>query len=190
MSQITDRPPGTTRGIALFVTLVLFGGSLTVLYFAMRAVMDVGGFCAAGGPYEISTPCPEGTVAPLVIAPPLMVISLLAYIGLSRSTAGAVTLWATIFGALGWNFVDKGLIAPRVAGEAMIWGWMLPGAVFWVMALVPLYFVFQGGLRAFGEYRQAGDGVRSERRSRFLWLVLVHLAGMALGIWGSVRIFF
>ena len=38
---------------------------LTLVFLAMRAVMDVGGFCAEGGPYVIETHCPEGV--PLVL---------------------------------------------------------------------------------------------------------------------------
>ena len=39
--------------------------SLTLVFVSMRAVMDVGGFCAEGGPYVIETHCPEGV--PLLI---------------------------------------------------------------------------------------------------------------------------
>ena len=33
---------------------------LTVLFLCMRSVMDIGGSCASGGPYEIANPCPAG----------------------------------------------------------------------------------------------------------------------------------
>ncbi len=33
---------------------------LTLVWLSMRAVMNVGGFCAEGGPYVIETPCPDG----------------------------------------------------------------------------------------------------------------------------------
>ena len=43
------------------VGVLLFAGGLTFLYLGMRAVMDVGGFCASGGPYQIRQECPDGT---------------------------------------------------------------------------------------------------------------------------------
>ena len=34
--------------------------SIVVIFLGMRAVLDIGGFCAEGGPYEIQTHCPDG----------------------------------------------------------------------------------------------------------------------------------
>src|SRR5438552_4163232 len=33
---------------------------ITIVFFGMRAVMDIGGACASGGPYVSANPCPEG----------------------------------------------------------------------------------------------------------------------------------
>ena len=39
---------------------------LTLIFLSMRAVMDIGGFCAEGGPYVIETHCPDGVPLLLV----------------------------------------------------------------------------------------------------------------------------
>jgi len=178
------------RRLIVFVTVALFSGSLLALYFVMREVMDVGGFCAVGGPYQIKTPCPEGTVLPAVLAPPVMAISFIVYIVVARNSAGAILFWAAIFGSLGWNFIEKGLLVPRAAGEGTIWGWMVPGATFWLMAAVPLLFLVPGRINAYRQYRQADREARAQARSRFLWSSVVHLAAIAAGTWGAVKLFF
>ena len=35
--------------------------TLTWTFFSMRAVMNVGGSCADGGPYVSAQPCPDGS---------------------------------------------------------------------------------------------------------------------------------
>jgi len=46
----------------IFIGLSLAGVAcaLTMVYLSMRSVMDVGGFCAEGGPFEIETHCSQG----------------------------------------------------------------------------------------------------------------------------------
>ena len=57
---------GAPAGRVIWKTALLTLGTvgfvffLTLMFHSMRAVMDVGGTCAEGGPFEIRQPCPEG----------------------------------------------------------------------------------------------------------------------------------
>ena len=64
------RPP-LVRVAVLSVCLLLIGLAVAWLYFPMRAVLDVGGYCAEGGPYVIETHCPEGSTLFLMLGVPL-----------------------------------------------------------------------------------------------------------------------
>jgi hypothetical protein len=108
----------------------------------MRAVMDVGGFCAEGGPYEIQTHCPEGTVLllPLSIFGGLGSAALAGWKGaqIGGPFAGLVALaWPALFISLGWNFLEYGLWPPGDDG-GIVWGWLIPGIIFEAMGILPL----------------------------------------------------
>ena len=63
------------RAPALVVLSVLvLSVCLTWTFFAMRAVMNVGGACADGGPYVSAQPCPGGAGL-IAIAIPVMIIT-------------------------------------------------------------------------------------------------------------------
>ncbi|HEY8134684.1 MAG TPA: SHOCT domain-containing protein [Candidatus Limnocylindrales bacterium] len=129
------------------VALYLLGiaglaASLTLVFLSMRAVMDVGGFCAEGGPYEIQTHCPEGTVVllPLSIFAGLGSAALAGWKGsqIGGPFAGLVALaWPALFISLGWNFLEYALWPPGDQG-GIVWGWLIPGIVFEIMGILPL----------------------------------------------------
>ena len=87
----------------------------------MRAVMDVGGFCAEGGPFEIETHCPQGV-------PGIMVGGLLGglmlafvYVGVAvwrRIPSFAMLLWPALFLSLGWNFLEYAFDPPGAGGAS------------------------------------------------------------------------
>lgn len=115
---------------------------LTLVFLSMRAVMDVGGFCAEGGPYEIQTHCPEGTVVllPLSIMAGLGSAALAGWKGsqIGGLLGGLVALaWPALFISLGWNFLEYGLWPPGDDG-GIVWGWLIPGIIFEAMGILPL----------------------------------------------------
>lgn len=114
---------------------------LTLVFLAMRAVMDVGGFCAEGGPYVIETHCPEGV--PLVLVGGIF--GLFGFGGLTAwkgsvigEPYGALVLlaWPALFLSLGWNFLEYALNPPP--GQGIVWGWLIPGVLFVLMGGLPL----------------------------------------------------
>ena len=129
--------------VALYLVGVAgLAASLTILFLCMRAVMDVGGFCAEGGPYEIQTHCPEGTaiLMPLSIFAGLGAAALMGWKGaqLGSPFGGLVALaWPALFISLGWNFLEYALWPPP-PDTGIVWGWLIPGVIFEVMGIVPL----------------------------------------------------
>ena len=121
-------------GTAVSVTVI--GTTITWAFFSMRAVMDVGGSCADGGPYVSSQSCPGGSWL-IAVAVPVMVLTAMfgSMAALSVKAPNLLVLmWALLFGSLGWNFLEFAL-----AGGGIVWGWLVCGVMFWLMA-APAFF--------------------------------------------------
>ena len=156
---------------------------IAIVFLAMRAVMDIGGFCAEGGPYVIETHCPEGVPLLMTVAFPggFAFGGMTVYFGsrISGPSAAAVLLaWPALFLSLGWNFLEYALWPPGGAG--LVWGWLICGVVFVAMGGGPLLIA----LRTEGVMRRP-------RRETWPWLSAIALAaaaGMGLG-YAAVRFF-
>ena len=103
--------------------VVGLAASLTLVFLGMRAVMDIGGFCAEGGPYEIQTHCPEGV--PLLMIGGIFGLflfgGLMAWKGsvIGGPYAALVGLaWPALFLSLGWNFLEYALSLHRVRASS------------------------------------------------------------------------
>jgi hypothetical protein len=130
------------RSIAGYLAGVALGTmSLTLVFLGMRSVMEIGGACAEGGPYVPIQPCPDG--APLALFGGVFGLfgaaGLMIWFG-SRLGGGYVSLvflgWPALFLSLGFNFIQFGLNPPF--GTGVEWGFLVPGVMFWAMAIVPL----------------------------------------------------
>jgi len=115
----------------------------------MRAVLDIGGACASGGPFVPVQPCPEG----VAIVMPLGMLGLFAFGGLGfwagARIGGAwaalpLLAWPALFLSLGWNFLQFGLAPPAdlEPDGGPVWGWLIPGVIFVLMGAVPLWFAW------------------------------------------------
>jgi len=153
------REPGLAAVVRLAIGICGLATCITLLFLGMRAVMDVGGMCAEGGPYVVATSCPEGSVAATVLG----VFGLFLFGGIAMwggtGVGGAWTgvaglAWVGLFAVLGWNFLEYGLVRPPEGGT-VVWGWLIPGILFEAMAFGPVVLV-AWGLRA---SRAAGGGV-------------------------------
>lgn len=133
-----------------FLLLVGVGGlafCLTLLYVAMRAVLDIGGACADGGPYVPRVSCPDGVPLAMIGG----IFGLFLFGGLTGwygarigpRYAGLVFLaWPALFLSLGWNFLEYGLRPPGEEGWA--WGWLICGVLFVLMGGGPLLAALPG----------------------------------------------
>jgi hypothetical protein len=122
-----------------FIGVAAVVACLTVLFYCMRAVMDIGGSCASGGPYVVARPCPKGVgwMTPVSIFAGLA--SLGWMIAWDHGLSGpkwALLAWPALFLSLGYNFWDYGLDAPGEQGAVA--GWIVCGVLFVLMGAVPL----------------------------------------------------
>ena len=152
----TALPRGRVAGYLLGVAVL--AASLTLLFLSMRAVLDIGGACASGGPYVPSVECPEAVIAftPLSILSGLAGIALMLWGGsaIPGPWVGLVFLaWPALFLSLGWNFLQYGFFPPGGA-EGWVWSWIFCGVLFVLMGGVPL-------AGAVGAIRDATDGTRA-----------------------------
>lgn len=174
--------PPYLRVTILAVCMLVIGLAVAWLYFPMRAVLDVGGSCAEGGPYVIETQCPAGSTLFLMLGTPLWFAGV--FIGLfAAATISApqpiFAGWALLFGALGWNFMDYAFNADP--NGSIVASWLVCGIVFWLMAL-PGAAIFAGGQLLGGRKITDAPG------SGWGW-VGMYVVLMALGWWlGSVSL--
>jgi hypothetical protein len=143
-------PGETSPRSASWVDYVLFLAGVVGLTFAiasvwlgMRAVMDIGGYCASGGSaYEIAVQCPAGVDVIMVLAFPLGFLSggVMVWTGsrIGGSYPGLVGLaWPALFLSLGWNFLQYAFHPPGGDGSIEL-GWLIPGVLFVLMVGFPL----------------------------------------------------
>ena len=89
------RPARTSSGLPVAAGALAL--CLTILFLATRRVMEVGGSCASGGPYEIATPCPKG-IAWMV--PVSIFGGLIAAFALALTAGHGPKLWLLAWPAL------------------------------------------------------------------------------------------
>ena len=132
----------------------------------MRAVMDLGGFCASGGPYEIAVECPDAVVAstPLSIIGGFLAAASILWggAGLGGAWASLVFLaWPALFLSLGWNFLEYGFFPPE---GGWIWSWIFCGVLFVLMGAIPLVVAIAASGADALEARACAIVVRASRR--------------------------
>jgi len=137
----------------IFIGLSLAGVAcaLTMVYLSMRSVMDVGGFCAEGGPFEIETHCPQGV--PGVMIGGLWGGIILAGVYVWQTFRHKVPsftglLWPALFLSLGWNFLEYAFNPPG-AGGGVVWGWLICGILFALMGGLPLIVMLPATIHGF-----------------------------------------
>ena len=162
---------------------VLIGGvvvlaiCLTWTYLSMRAVMDVGGSCADGGPYVSAQPCPAGAGFIGIAIPLGIVAGLAATVAAVNLAAPTLVLlaWAALFGSLGWNFFDYAFSYPGGTDP----GFLVCGIVFWLMALPALVVM------VVPRFARLGSKSSELHNAPTWWGIYAALGviGTALGVW-------
>ena len=152
-----------------FIGVAAVVACLTVLFYCMRAVMEIGGTCVSGGPYVVARPCPKGVgwMTPVSIFVGLAALGWM--IAWNHGLSGpkwALLAWPALFLSLGYNFWDYGLDAPGEQGAVA--GWIVCGVLFGLMGGLPLLALKSRTLRrtTFWSERPAPAraGLRSDRR--------------------------
>lgn len=151
------------------------GVAVAWLFYGMRAVMEVGGSCAEGGPYVSAQPCPDG-VWMMAVGMPIMMITVIfgTVLAISNDTPAPVfPMWGLVFGALGANFLEFGFEDPVSAS------WIVCGVVFELMAL-PAWLIVGRSLFPRDDDAPGAYAVRVNWLSIYLALGAI---GWGLGWW-------
>ena len=161
---------GMPAGRVIVKTALLTLGSLgfafclTLVFESMRSVMDVGGSCASGGPYEVRQPCPEGVawVMPVAIFGGLLSVGLGAVGVFAKGGPRPFAFaWSALFLALGYNFFDYGFDPP---GGGTSVSWIVCGAIFFAMGGLPLFGLLSRSARRWALWGPARDEPRGPTR--------------------------
>ncbi len=186
--------PRTATTLAL-VSYGVLALCLTMLFLAMRELMEIGGSCGQGGP-----DCPGATAATI----PLSII-----VGLGAGFASvffslmaglpvlAGLAWPVLFCSLGWNFLEYAFDTSEGTVET---GFLICGIVFWVMGAGPLVGVLyalrgsqvartlQGLPRGVARRIEGRAGIDPERerivvRGGYVAVASAAALGAVTGIW-------
>ena len=169
--------------LVLSVCVFLQGLCLTWAFLAMRAVMNVGGACADGGPYVSAQPCPDGAVLIAVAVPVLLISAMVGTLAAVPLNAPNLLLpmWGILFCSLGWNFLEFAF-APS---DGIVWGWLVCGVLFQAMGLPAIWAIFLG-------VREMVAPSRDRMKPSSVWWVpayaLLGAVGLVAGWWSFYAI--
>src|SRR5687768_10204791 len=128
----------------VFLGLAAATVGLTFLFLGMRAVMEIGGACAEGGPFVPVRPCPKGIPLVMIggIWGGLIFAGIYAWQAVKHQVPSFLgLLWPALFLSLGWNFLEFGLNPPF--GEGVAVGWLICAVLFAVMGGLPLIWTLK-----------------------------------------------
>jgi hypothetical protein len=136
------RAPSVPDVLLYLVGVAGVAAAITIIFLGDRAVMDVGGNCADGGPYVSARPCPGGVALAMLVGflGGLAALGLAAWKGAAIGDgASSVVLlaWPALFGVLGLSFLQSGFDPPG-DDPGWAWGYLITGVVFVAMAFSPL----------------------------------------------------
>lgn len=174
-ARVERRGPSPLRFVGSVLLPLAFSFFLTCLFLGMRGILDLGGFVARGGPYEIAHPAPDWWwVMPLSIIACIVIVLMSVFKPSLRGINSLVLIvfWPALFISLGWNFLEYGFFKGQLA-----WGWIICGLVFVPMGAIPLYLM----VRAVGRNASWSEVVRNSWRPLLPQLVGI-IAGIPLGV--------
>jgi Short C-terminal domain len=122
--------------------------------------MDVGGFCAEGGPFVIEQHCPQGVPGVLIgsLWGGIILAGVYAWQAFRYKVPSFVgLLWPALFLSLGWNFLEYAFDPPGTGG-GVVWGWLVCGVVFMLMGGLPLLVMLPATIRGFTREQERPKG--------------------------------
>jgi len=190
--------------IWMFIGLTGLVIGLVLLYLGMRGIMDLGGFVASGGPYQITHNAPDWFwVFPVSIFG--ILFGMLIYFLTARKIGGVkilLFLWPALFLSLGYNFIEYAI--GHGDHSKIVFGWLIPGITFILMGGIPLLLILfsifqysfnkkQVGGKSFGSYYSTSEdqenGILLNDKMAGFIVVLLNIAGIASGIYFGIQLF-
>jgi len=169
--------PSSKRKAVVLVSIGGIAALFVLIALALRSANEVGGFCAAGGPYVIRQGCPVGVLPVMAIGIPLLFVFGIAYFAaLPRTWKSLIYLaWPVLFVGLGLVFVYSAFTASDSFGiGAFVIGLMMAG-----IGAIP-FLLPKAARRGFGYFPERGEGLSPQ-----LWSILVGVAVGAL-VWFGI----
>lgn len=200
-SRSTWRDTAATRVLGSLFSWFALALALTLLFLAVSALADLGGFCARGGPYVIAVECSDAIVAftPTSILGGLATVFLGAALAQGFGVSVLLFGWPALFVSLAVVFLQSFFASGDLTG-------LFVGLLFVAMGLAPLVVALpaapqrlllgrvdaQG--RAFSEARPARaavlplqppaePGVNPPSIGDWALSVGVAISGLVLGLW-------
>lgn len=178
-------PPPIRKYLLLFLGLAGFCFSLTILYLCMRAVLNIGGYCAEGGPYEIQVHCPKATayLAPLSIFG-MFIFGFTYFINNFPNVFNfTIFFWTALFGSLGWNFLDFSLQSFK--RQENNYSWLICAIIFFAMALGPVLLINQVDVSNF----ISNNSQTNNNNYQKILLLAYEIIAIIFGIWLGIILF-
>lgn len=170
-----DKPPTAARVTVLLLALIVLAAAVTIVIAAIYQVIQVGGFCASGGPYEIGVECPPNTDAAFWGGAAVMLAAaIVASIARPSSWPGVASAWlAVLFVGMTVCFLWSAFVNPD--GAFHIWP-LIVGVVFLAFCAVAVGVLATSYREIVAQGRTSGLGVQ----------VVAGLVGIALGAFLAV----
>ncbi len=181
LAKVQKKPAGPRIGSWIGAGICALGISacLTIVVLGGAQIMNVGGFVASGGPYQIAHPVPSGFWIQPVAFCGLFAFSIAHTVFAWRIGAPRLVyaMWCVLWTAVGAMTLWYGLHPPQ--GNGLAWGWLIMGGVFLLVGL--------GSIAAYFATRNLIEWSHSEMSAGRLvvyWTVTVAaiLTGVFLGI--------
>jgi hypothetical protein len=176
-------------GSLIAVTLLAFAlaACITVLEMTTRAQMDLGGFGASGGPYEIAHPLPEWSWLWPVSFVGIWIFAAAHAVFAYRLRGFSLILptWCALFIWAGVTFLQYGIDPPGDGGVA--WGWLVCALVFLPMGVLPVVLLFPDSkanllhVDLLPSSRMRPEATRGLRRAYYVVHVVAIAGGVAAG---------
>lgn len=203
-SRSTWRDTAAARVLGSLFSWFSLALALTLLFLAVSALADLGGFCARGGPYVIAVECSDAIVAftPTSILGGLVTVFLGSMLAQGFGVAVLLFAWPALFVSLAVVFLQTFFTSGDITG-------LIIGILFIAMGIAPLVLALpaapqrlllgrvdaQG--RAFSEARPARPYILSMRPPPEPgenpptigdWVLSfgVAITGLVLGLWLGV----
>lgn len=152
---LVETPLRVSTWIGFIGAWLLLAAGTTLLFIGSMQIMDVGGFCAEGGPYEIAVHCPASSGVSVTIALPMIAAGVLLGIFGARGFGVPAHgfFWTLLFGVEGIAFLISAFSIPEGVSVA----WLICGVLFIGIAVPPLFMIRMGWPRSvFGRRRLDG----------------------------------
>ena len=175
----------------LLIALAGVAAGITLLFLGQRAVMDIGGVCAEGGPFLTRQPCPEGVTGIFIggLWGALISVGYCAWQSVKNDVPNLVAFaWPALFVSLAWNFFEYGIDPPGDSGAS--WSWLICGVVFVILGGFPVAIVVPAWRRSDTKMRKRGyQALKPPGGLSVTTWRTVQTVAIALGIFGAMLLF-